>query len=52
MGRNNDALENEQDRPGRHALFHAGEHRDYFGVRDAMLKGAARGDGPLEALLA
>ena len=33
-------------------LHAAGEKRDYFGVRDAMLKGAARGDGPLEALLA
>ena len=34
-------------------LLHAvGERREYFGVRDAMLKGAARGDGPLEALLA
>ena len=33
-------------------LLHAvGERREYFGVRDAMLKGAARGDGPLEALL-
>jgi len=30
----------------------AGEHRDYFGVRDAMLKGNARGDGPLPELLA
>ena len=33
-------------------LHAAGEKREYFGVRDAMLKGAARGDGPLEALLA
>ena len=34
-------------------LLHAvGERREYFGIRDAMLKGAARGDGPLEALLA
>jgi len=34
-------------------LLHAvGEEREYFGVRDAMLKGPARGDGPLEALLA
>jgi hypothetical protein len=34
------------------SLLHAvGERREYFGVRDAMLKGAARGDGPLEALL-
>ena len=33
-------------------LLHAvGERREYFGVRDAMLKGAARADGPLEALL-
>ena len=33
-------------------LLHAvGERREYFGVRDAMLKGAARRDGPLEALL-
>ena len=33
-------------------LHAAGDKREYFGVRDAMLKGAARGDGPLEALLA
>ena len=33
-------------------LHAAGDKRQYFGVRDAMLKGAARGDGPLEALLA
>ena len=33
-------------------LAAAGEHRDYFGVRDAMLKGKARGDGPLPELLA
>ena len=33
-------------------LHAAGEKREYFGVPDAMLKGAARGDGPLEALLA
>ena len=32
-------------------LHTVGERREYFGVRDAMLKGAARGDGPLEALL-
>ena len=33
-------------------LLHTiGERREYFGVRDAMLKGVARGDGPLEALL-
>ena len=33
-------------------LHTVGERREYFGVRDAMLKGVARGDGPLEALLA
>ena len=30
----------------------AGEGRDYFGMRDPMLKGAARADGPLSELLA
>ena len=29
----------------------AGERRDYFGVRDPMLKGDARADGPLPELL-
>jgi len=29
----------------------AGEDRAYFGVRDPMLKGSARGDGPLPELL-
>ncbi|MDX1948775.1 MAG: DUF1552 domain-containing protein [Pirellulaceae bacterium] len=34
-------------------LLHlAGDQRDYFGVRDPMLKGDARGDGPLPELLA
>ena len=30
----------------------AGEHRDYFGVHDPMLKGDATSDGPLEAMFA
>jgi hypothetical protein len=33
-------------------LHAAGEHRKYFGVHDAMLKGNASGDGPLPELLA
>jgi len=33
-------------------LHAAGEHRDYFGVHDAMLNGQATGDGPLAELLA
>jgi len=32
-------------------LSAAGEHRDYFGVRDPMLKGNARSDGSLPELL-
>jgi hypothetical protein len=32
-------------------LHVVGEHRDYFGIHDPMLKGKAAGDGPLEALL-
>lgn len=33
-------------------LHVVGEHRDYFGIHDPMLKGRATGNGPLEALLA
>lgn len=33
-------------------LHAAGEERDYFGIHDAMLKGEATGDGPLQQLLA
>ena len=33
-------------------LHAAGDKREYFGVHDAMLKGEAHGDGPLEPLFA
>lgn len=33
-------------------LHAVGEHRDYFGIHDPMLKGKATGDGPLDELTA